>query len=93
MIVGICTIELHIPDAQSLKEKRQVLRSLLSRARNRHNVSIAEVAHQDLWQRAGIAIAAVGSSKRAMSAMFDGILKDIELTTPGEIVGHEVDYV
>ena len=92
MIVGICTVELYIPYAHSLKDKRQVLRSLLERMR-RHNVSVAEVAHQDLWQRAGIAIAAVGSSQKPLDAMFQGILGEIESTLPGHIVQHDVDFI
>jgi uncharacterized protein YlxP (DUF503 family) len=91
--VGICTIEMFIPHAQSLKDKRQVVRSLLDRVRGRHNVSVAEVAHQELWQRAGIAIAAVGSSQRPLGAMFDGILREIEENVPGQIVRHEIEYV
>ena len=61
MVIGVCTIELVIPDARSLKDKRQALRSLETRVRNRHNVSLAEVEHQDLWQRATLAVVAVNT--------------------------------
>ncbi len=54
-------LELHFPGARSLKDKRQALRSLEQRVRNRFNVSIAEVEHQDLWQRAQLAVVAVNS--------------------------------
>ena len=93
MTVGICTIEVFIPHAQSLKDKRQVVQSLVGRVRSRHNVSVAEVAHQDLWQRAGIAFAAVGSSRQPLERMFDGILREIEENVSGQIVHHEIDYV
>jgi uncharacterized protein YlxP (DUF503 family) len=89
--VGICTLELHIPYARSLKDKRQVLRSLIDRLR-RHNVSVAEVAHQDLWQRAGIAIAAVGSTRHPLDAMFQGILDEIETALPGHLVQHDLEF-
>lgn len=91
MTVGICTLELHIPYARSLKDKRQVLRSLIDRLR-RHNVSVAEVAHQDLWQRAGIAIAAVGSTRHPLDAMFQGILDEIETALPGHLVQHDLEF-
>lgn len=93
MIVGLCTLELFIPDAHSLKEKRKVVQSLITRVRGRHNVSVSEVEHQDLWQRAGIAIAAVGTSRRHLESMFDGILREIESTVPAQIVAHDVDFL
>jgi uncharacterized protein YlxP (DUF503 family) len=61
MVIGLLTLELHFPGARSLKDKRQALRSLETRVRNRHNVSLAEVEHQDLWQRARLAVVAVNT--------------------------------
>jgi uncharacterized protein YlxP (DUF503 family) len=90
--IGLCTIELFIPAAQSLKDKRRVLKSLIQRLRNRHNISVAEVEHQDLWQRSGIAIAAVASSQKPIDALFQGILREIESALPGHIVNHDVDF-
>ena len=56
MVIGLLEIDLHFPEAQSLKDKRQPLRSILARVRQNHNVSIAEVAHQNVWQRAALAM-------------------------------------
>lgn len=61
MVVGIVRVELHLPGAQSLKDKRQVVRSLKERLRERVHASVAEVEFQDLWQRTAIGIAVVGS--------------------------------
>jgi uncharacterized protein YlxP (DUF503 family) len=63
MIVGIATWDLHLPACHSLKEKRGVLRPLTSGLRRSLNVSVAETNHQDLWQRAEIACAAIGSAR------------------------------
>lgn len=60
------TWELHLEGCQSLKDKRSILQSLKAELRRRLNVSVAEVAHQDLWQRAGLACAAVGSDRRVV---------------------------
>jgi uncharacterized protein YlxP (DUF503 family) len=60
MVVGIVRVELHLPAAQSLKDKRQVVRSLKDRLRERVGASVAEVEFQDLWQRAAIGLAVVG---------------------------------
>jgi uncharacterized protein YlxP (DUF503 family) len=61
MVIGLLTLDLHFPGARSLKDKRQALRSLEQRIRNRFNVSIAEVEHQDLWQRSRLAVVSVNT--------------------------------
>jgi uncharacterized protein len=61
MVIGLLTLDLHFPGARSLKDKRQALRSLETRLRNKFNVSVAEVEHQDLWQRARLAIVSVNT--------------------------------
>ena len=63
MIVGVQMWELHLPGCHSLKEKRGVLKPLTATLRQQLNVSVAETGHQDLWQRAEIACAAVGSAR------------------------------
>jgi uncharacterized protein YlxP (DUF503 family) len=63
MIVAITTWELHLPACHSLKEKRGVLKPLTVGLRRTLNVSVAETGHQDLWQRAEIACAALGSAR------------------------------
>lgn len=70
MIAALVTVELHIPAVASLKSKRGVVKPLIARLRRDLNVSVAEVDHQDLWQRAtlGVAIAAgseIGARKVA----------------------------
>lgn len=59
MVVGIVRFELHLPAAQSLKDKRQVVRSLKERLRERVRASVSEVEYQDLWQRAAIGLVVV----------------------------------
>ena len=63
MIVALQTWELHLPGCHSLKEKRGVLKPLTVGLRRTLNVSVAETAHQDLWQRAEIACAVVGTAR------------------------------
>jgi len=59
MLVALCTLDLRIRASGSLKEKRHVVRSLTAGLRSRYNVAVAEVDHQDLWQRATLGVAAV----------------------------------
>jgi uncharacterized protein len=74
MIIGVCTWTLVIPAAHSLKEKRMVVRSLKDRIRQKFNVSVSETAFQDVWQRAEITIALVGSD----TAFVDSVLSKVD---------------
>jgi uncharacterized protein YlxP (DUF503 family) len=75
--VGLLSVELILPMSQSLKDKRMVLRRLKDRLKAA-NVSVAEVAHQDLWQRAGLAIATVSSDGGIAEQTLSSALQEIE---------------
>ena len=64
MNVGVCRIELRLPENLSLKGKRQVLKSITIRIKNRFNVSVAEVDDQNLWQLATLGICCVSNNSR-----------------------------
>ncbi|AIC94792.1 DUF503 domain-containing protein [Shouchella lehensis] len=66
MHVAVVRCECFIFMAQSLKDKRSVVKSIVTRMRQRLNVSVAETDHQNVWQRAELTIAAVGSSKQSV---------------------------
>ncbi len=57
MVIGVCTIDLYLPDNQSLKGKRQIVNSLKGKLQNRFNISIAEIDHLDVWQRSTLGVA------------------------------------
>jgi len=61
MVIGLLTATITLPDSRSLKDKRSVLRSLRDRVLNHHNVSVAEVGRQDLWQAADLAFVTVAA--------------------------------
>jgi uncharacterized protein len=63
VIVGVMTWELHLAACHSLKEKRHVLKSLKDRLHHRFNVSAAETAHHDLWQRAELTVCVVATDR------------------------------
>ena len=73
MIVGVLQVEVHLPAAQSLKDKRSVLKSLKDQLRGRFNIAVAELDANDLWQRATIGISAVGEDR----GYLDGLLTDV----------------
>lgn len=66
-------LELHLPHAHSLKEKRAVITPILEGARRRHRVAAAEVDHQDTWQRTTLAFATVSGEERMAKAVLDEV--------------------
>ncbi|PKK90129.1 MAG: DUF503 domain-containing protein [Candidatus Wallbacteria bacterium HGW-Wallbacteria-1] len=75
MIIGTLIMSIHIPASESLKGKRAVLRSPLTRTRNSFNVSIAEVDHLDKWQRATIGVACVNTDQKHANATLDKVVE------------------
>jgi uncharacterized protein len=73
VVVGALAFELHLPDVHSLKEKRAVVRPIVDGARHRFAVSAAEVDHQDLWQRATLAMAVVSGSESQARDVLDAV--------------------
>ena len=82
MIVASCFIKLQLHDIHSLKGKRSIVKSLLTRLPREYNVAVAEVAFQDVWQTAGIAIATVGTDAGQLHTVFERALAWIERTRP-----------
>ncbi len=64
MNIGVCKISLRIPENSSLKGKRQILKSITSRIRNKFNVSVAEVGDNELWQLAAIGVCHISNDGR-----------------------------
>jgi uncharacterized protein YlxP (DUF503 family) len=77
MVVGLCTIQFEI-FAQSLKEKRSVIKPILARVRDRFNVSAAEVEDQDTWQRSTLAFACVASDADYAHGLLTKVVTFIE---------------
>ncbi len=74
MPIAFLTLELHIEGAQSLKDKRQVVRSLKDRLRTHFNVAVAELDSSGLWNRATLGVVSVSDSRDYL----DGLMKNVE---------------
>jgi hypothetical protein len=92
MTVGLLSIELHLAGARSLKDKRAVLRRLKDRV-GRLNVAIAEVAHHDLRQRAGLGVVTVGVDQVIAERTLESVVSEIERVEPGLLVRTEVEWL
>jgi len=86
-------VELHLPDVDSLKGKRHVLRGLKERVRAKFECSVAEVDHQDIWQRATLAVAYVSSDARHANEVVSKALDYIEDNVEGEVIETAVEIL
>lgn len=93
MFIGTLQVELLIPDSESLKGKRLVLKSLKQRLTNKFNVSVAEIDHNELWQRAAIGIAMVGNKQKFLTESMQNILNFIDDEDQTEILDHLIEIL
>lgn len=94
MTVGVLLVRLRLPENQSLKGKRAVVKSILGRLQNRFNVSAAEVGENDRWQIAELGIACVSNSAAHANEMLDKVLAFIESERLDlELLEHEIEII
>ncbi|MGE0447993.1 MAG: DUF503 domain-containing protein [Vicinamibacterales bacterium] len=92
MVVALLTIDLFIPGARSLKDKRMVLRRIKDRV-GRFNVAVAEVEHQDLWQRGRLAAVTVSPDKNHAERELQSVADEVERVEPGLITRTELEFL
>ena len=93
MPIGLLTLEIHIPDARSLKDKRQVLRSLKDRLRARFNVAIAELDHEETWQRSQVGIVSLSNDAAHLEQSMQAVFEEAESLLGRELVSHELEMI
>ncbi|MDI9611708.1 MAG: DUF503 domain-containing protein [Acidobacteriota bacterium] len=93
MPIAFCTLEIHLPYARSLKDKRRVLRQAQDRLRGRSNFSIAEVAHQELWQRARLEAVTVAADYATLERVAGKFVREAEDILGDLIVDCQVTYL
>lgn len=94
MSVGICRVDLRIPENHSLKGKRQLLKSLTARIHNRFNVAVAEVGHHDSWQLASIGVACIANDDRHVNEVMASVVAFIRYERlDAEILNYTTEIV
>jgi len=93
VIVGVMTWELHLDACHSLKDKRQVLESLKDRLHRTYNVSVAETAHQDLWQRAELSACVMSTDRVHAEKVLRGADRLVDDTAGARIVDTSTSYL
>ena len=92
-VIGFCSLELYIPEANSLKDKRSVLKSMLEGIRQRFNVSASEVENMDIWRRATVGIACVSNSQTFVDQVLNKIVDWVEQNPRVQITAVEVEFL
>lgn len=92
-VVGVCTLELSIPEANSLKDKRSVLKSMLDGLRNRFHVSAAEVDQNDIWRRATVGVALVSNDRSYADQVLSKALDWVESNPRVLVTGVEMEFL
>lgn len=93
MVIGIRQLDLHFPAPQSLKEKRMILKSLMTRIRQQYNVAIAELDGMNLWQKSTLAVVTVGSEKKFVNQVLDRALEIIKNDREVEVMKESLEIV
>jgi uncharacterized protein YlxP (DUF503 family) len=93
MPVGVLTLELELPYAHSLKEKRAVLRKMRDRLRARFNVAVAELDHQDVWQRATLGVVSISNSQSLLDSVFRQVLGEVENILGQDVASHTLEFL
>lgn len=93
MPVGLLTLELHLGEAQSLKDKRQVLRSLKDRLRANYNVAVAEMDFEESWQRSVVGVVTVSNEEQHVEEALQKVLAEADRILGPLLISHAVDLL
>lgn len=94
MVIGACIIELHLPGVRSLKEKRSIVKRLISRVHKEFNASCGEVALHDVWQSATLGVVVVSTSAAHAENILENVVRWIEANRPDlAVIDHSVEII
>ena len=94
MNIGVCKINLRLPENFSLKDKRQVLKSMMARIRNKFEVAVAEVGDNDLWQLATVGICYISNDRRHANQVLSKVVDFVESSRfEIEILDYEIEFI
>jgi len=91
--IALLTLDIHLPHAQSLKDKRMVIRRLKDRLRAKFNVAVSEVDHQDLWQRSQMSVVTVGADESFLQKVLQEAAEEAERVAPECMIQSNIEIV
>jgi hypothetical protein len=92
MIIGLARVDLYLPMAFSLKDKRRIIKSVMEKGRNRFNIAISEIDNNDLWKNATLGLVTVSNNKKQVEKVLSGVLNYIENYGELEIIEYNLEY-
>jgi uncharacterized protein YlxP (DUF503 family) len=93
MTVGVALVSFRLYEIHSLKEKRRIVKGLVEKSRSRFNVAVAEVADQDVYQKASIGIAVIGNDGRVLNSLLDRIIDFMDALGLAELISREIELI
>lgn len=93
MVIGLLRVRLHIVGANSLKDKRSVLKKTIHRLRSHYNCAVAEVDDQDVWRSAVLGIVTVYANKEQVDSLFVTVLRDLETAADFQLLEQAIEFL
>jgi uncharacterized protein YlxP (DUF503 family) len=93
LAILFCSLELYLPYCHSLKEKRRVVKSTAERLRSRFKVSVAELEHQDLWQRGRLGAVAIASNPLVLEQLGEKLIRESERILGGDLINSSIEII
>jgi uncharacterized protein len=91
--IGVLTLDIHVPGAHSLKDKRHVVKGLKDRLRSRFNVSVAEIDGQETWQRSVVAAVTVSGDHQRAQTVLQAVEREAAAILGGMLAGSDIEWV
>ena len=93
IVIALLTLDIHIPHAQSLKDKRMAIRRLKDRLQSKFNVAVSETDHQELWQRTQISVVTVGPDETFLQKVLQEAAEEAERIAPECMIQSNIEIV
>ena len=93
VVIALLTLDIHIPHAQSLKDKRMVIRRIKDRLQSKFNVAVSETDHQDLWQRTQISVTTVGPDETFLQKVLQEAAEEADRIAPECMIQSNIEIV
>jgi len=89
MLIGICELFIYLPDCQSLKDKRSIIKSMKFHLRKKFNISISEIGQKNIWKKSTIGICCIADNRQIIDKIIDSVIKDIDSHSKIELVNFQ----
>ena len=93
MTIGFCRLVLYLPESGSLKSKRNILESVRTRIRNKFNVSISELADNDLWQKSVLGVAIVANESRYANQVLSKVVRQVQADGRVDLIDYSMEMI